>query len=77
MALRVFCYVFGGSLCNNASAAVASFRSKVKNVVSVFYDVKIVFNNDDGVSFVYEVLYTRISFFTSSKCRPVVGSSSR
>ena len=43
---------FRCSFGNYISAPVAALRSEVDNVVSLFYDIQIVFNNDYRVAFV-------------------------
>jgi hypothetical protein len=63
------------ALADDAAAIFAALRTKVDDPVAVADDVEIVLDDDDRVAQVGEPVedFER----TSSKCRPVVGSSSR
>ena len=56
MAGRVLGYFFGGACHHDTSALRTAFGAKVDEVVAYFDDIEVVFDDDDGIAFVYEFL---------------------
>ena len=54
IAYILFCHLFGGALAENHSAAGAAFWSHVDDIVGHFYYVEVMFDDEDGVAFIYE-----------------------
>ncbi len=69
--------LLGGAVGDDASAAFAALGAEVEDVVGVADDVEVVLDDDDGVAEVGEAVEDSRSLRTSSKWRPVVGSSRR
>ena len=49
-------YLLRCSLCDDESTTTSTFRSEIQNVVHGLDDVEVVFDDEDGIAFVYEAL---------------------
>jgi hypothetical protein len=65
----------GKSLRGSVAAAVAAFGAEVDDPVGGLDDVEIVLDHHDRVALVDQFMQHFQQLATSSKCRPVVGSS--
>ena len=45
-----FCDLFGGSRCDDLAAAGTALGAEVDDIVCGFYDVEVVFDDDNGVA---------------------------
>ena len=65
------------ALRNNEPALISALWAEIDDPIRIPYHVKIVLNDDDGISQIGKPVDYLSSLLTSSKCSPVVGSSSR
>src|SRR5262249_27931454 len=66
---------FGRTLCHNAATRFASFRPEINDPIGLLDDIQMVLDDEYGVAKRNQALQYVRSLRTSSKCRPVVGSS--
>ena len=69
------CDLFGGAVGNDLAAAFAAFRAQVDHPVGGLDHVEIVLDHDQRTAAVDQFAEGGEQLETSSKCRPVVGSS--
>ena len=49
-------YFFRCPACNNFAAPIAAFRAQIDDPVSSFYDIQIMFNNDNAIARIYQLM---------------------
>ena len=69
----VRCNVLGCAGCNNLTAAVATFGSKVDDPVSGFDDIEIVLNDNDSIPFVAKAMQNCEQLFDIVKVQTCCG----
>lgn len=56
MAVRMFGYFFGGALRDDEATLLAAFRANVHDVVTDFDHIEVVFDDQNRVAFVHQLL---------------------